>query len=185
MLLTYILIGVGLLIAGFIVLVSMQPADFRVGRTAKMSASPSTVFAQVNDFHNWPAWSPWEKLDPNMKRTHEGASSGAGAVYSWTGNNKVGEGRMTMTDSQPNEMIRIKLEFIRPFKSTNTTEFTFKPEGNQTLVTWNMLGHKSFMMKAFCMFMNMDKLVGGDFEKGLGNLKGVVEGKSAPASTTT
>ncbi len=141
-----------------------------------MSAAPSTVFEQVNDFHKWTAWSPWEKMDPDLKRTYSGSPSGTGAVYEWVGNKKVGEGRMTLTDSRPSESIRIKLEFLKPFKATNTTEFTFLPEHNQTAVTWTMTGRNNFMAKLICgLFMNMDKMVGSDFERGLTNLKSIVE----------
>jgi hypothetical protein len=133
------------------------------------------VFALVNDFHKWMAWSPWEGIDPALKRTYEGPPAGTGTIYSWSGNNKVGEGRMTLTESHPGDRILIKLEFLRPFKATNITEFTFKPNGNQTTVTWNMSGRHNFISKAFCMFMNMDKKVGGDFEKGLGKMKSVAE----------
>ncbi len=159
----------------FIIFVAMQPADVRITRSAKMSAPPQAVFAQVNDFHKWTAWSPWEKLDRNLKRTYEGSPAGAGSVYSWSGNKKVGEGRMTLVESYPSDLIRIKLEFFKPFKATNQTDFTFQPQGSDTLVTWTMTGKNNFMAKAFCMFMNMDKLVGGDFEKGLTALKSIVE----------
>ena len=173
----YILIALAAIVVLFVAVVAMQPSEFRIVRSGTIAAPASDVFAQVNDFHNWMAWSPWEKLDPALQRTHDGAPAGAGAIYSWSGNNKVGEGTMTLTESRPNELIRIKLEFRRPFKATNTSEFTFKPDGNQTVVTWSMSGRNNFMSKAFCLFMNMDKLVGGDFEKGLANMKSVVETK--------
>ena len=173
--LVYILIGVAALFVLFIVVVLMQPTHFRITRSANMSAPSANVFAQVNDFHNWAAWSPWAKIDPAMKLTFEGSPSGTGAIYSWVGNKQVGQGKMTITDSQPTDLIRIKLEFLKPFKATNTTEFTFKPEAIQTSVTWTMTGTKNFMFKAVGLFMNMDKLVGGDFEKGLAQLKSVVE----------
>jgi hypothetical protein len=166
---------VAAVVAVFIVVVATRPSEFRITRTAKVSAPPSAVFAQVNDFHKWTGWSPWEKIDPNLKRTYEGAPAGTGAVYSWSGNKKVGEGRMTLTESRPSDLIRLKLEFLKPFKATNTTEFTFKSEDNQTAVTWSMTGKKNFMAKAFCLFTNMDKMVGGDFEKGLANMKSAVE----------
>ncbi|MCI0639368.1 MAG: SRPBCC family protein [Gemmataceae bacterium] len=175
MILVYILIALAVIIIGFIVVVAMQPAEFRIVRTGTISAPTSAVFAEVNDFHKWQAWSPWEKLDPALKRTYEGSSVGTGAIYSWVGNKKVGEGRMTIIESRPSDLIRIKLEFLKPFKATNTTDFSFKPEGNQTVVTWDMTGKNNFIAKAFCMFMNMDKMVGGDFEKGLANMKSVVE----------
>jgi len=171
-----ILTGLAVIVVVFLVIVALQPAGYQIVRSASISAPPAAVFAQVNDFHNWEAWSPWAKLDPAMKQTYEGAPSGTGAVYSWAGNSKVGEGRMTLTESHPNDLVRIKLDFIKPFASTCTTEFTLKPEGNQTLVTWNMFGRNGFVSKAFCMFMNMDKMVGGDFEKGLASLKSVTEG---------
>lgn len=168
------------IVAIFLVVVAIQPADFRITRSTTVAASPETVFKQVNDFHNWDAWSPWAKLDPNMKKNFEGAPAGVGASYTWSGNDKVGEGRMTITDSKPNELVSMKLEFIKPFAATNTTEFTLKPDGNQTVVTWSMSGSKNFMSKAFDLIMNMDKMVGGDFEKGLAQMKAVAE--AAPKS---
>jgi hypothetical protein len=170
-----ILIIVAVIVVLFIVVVAMQPSDFRITRSASMSAAPAKVFGEVNDFHHWPAWSPWEKFDPDMKRKHEGAPAGAGAIYSWEGNKKVGSGRMTIMESRPGNLVSIKLEFLKPFKATNTAEFTFKPEGNQTQVTWSMIGKKNFLMKAFSLFMNMDKMVGPDFERGLANMKAIVE----------
>src|SRR5712671_742677 len=159
-LLKKILIVLAVIIVVFLGVVAMQPADFRITRSASIAAPADVVFAQVNNFHKWEAWSPWEKLDPAMKKTHEGAPSGTGAIYSWSGNDKVGEGRMTLTESHPSDIIRIKLEFLKPFKATSATEFTFKAEGNQTAVTWNMTGRNTFVSKAFCLFMNMDKMVG-------------------------
>ena len=173
----YILIGIAVVIAAFVAFVATCPADFCITRSTTMSTAPAAAFAQVNDFHNWDAWSPWAKLDPTMKQTFEGPPSGAGAIYTWTGNNKVGEGRMTILESRPSDFIRINLEFMRPFKATNIAEFTFKPEDNKTHVTWSMFGKSNFMLKAMKLFMNMDKMVGGDFEKGLAAMKGVVEGE--------
>lgn len=172
---TKILIGLAIIVAIVLVVAAMQPADFRLERSATISAPPATVFARVNDFHQWQAWSPWEKMDPALKRTYDGAPAGTGAVYGWVGNSKVGEGRMTITESRPNELVRIKLEFIKPFAATNDTEFTFKPEGRQTAVTWTMSGKNNYISKIFCLFMNMDKTVGGEFEKGLATLKALSE----------
>lgn len=170
-----ILLVLILLIAGFAVFVALQPADFRIERSGRMAAPPATAFAQVNDFRKWEAWSPWAKRDPSMKQTYEGASSGTGAVYLWAGNNEVGEGRMTIIESKPDELIRIKLEFLKPWQATNEAIFTFKPEGDQTVVNWAMVGKNDFMGKAFCLFMDMDKMVGGDFEKGLAQMKTAAE----------
>ncbi|WP_224364386.1 SRPBCC family protein [Hyalangium versicolor] len=165
------LVAVLVVLAGVI---ATRPAEFTVQRSATIQAAPEFAFAQVNDFHNWGAWSPWDKLDPDMKRTFDGAS-GPGAIYSWTGNDQVGEGRMTIEDSKASEFVRIKLEFIKPFPATSTTTFTFTPASEGTQVTWKMEGHNDFMGKAFSMFMNMDKMVGGDFEKGLASMKTAAE----------
>ena len=170
-----ILIAVAVIIVIFLVIVALQSAKFRVTRTIVINALPPAVFAQVNDFHNWALWSPWAKLDPAMKLIYDGPPSGTGATYAWTGNKEVGEGRMTIIESRPNDLVRIKLEFLRPFKATNTAEFLFKSEGDQTAVTWSMFGDKNFIFKAVHMFMNMDKLVGRDFEKGLAQMKSVTE----------
>ena len=173
-----ILVVLGVLIVGFVAVVAMQPAEFHVARTATIPAPPSAVFAQVNDLHNWEAWSPWAKLDPAMKQTYEGTPAGAGAICAWAGNSKVGEGRMTITDSSPSDLVRLKLEFLKPFAATCTSELTFKPEGDQTAVTWSMAGKNNFIAKAFGLFMNSDKMVGGDFERGLAQMKSVVEAAS-------
>jgi Polyketide cyclase / dehydrase and lipid transport len=170
-----ILISLAAIVVGFVVIVALQPSEFRVARSATISAPPSAVFAQVNDFHKWEAWNPWGKIDPAMKPTYEGAPAGTGAIYTWAGNNEVGEGRMTITESRPSDLIRIKLEFFKPFAGNSIAEFTFKPEGNQTAVTWSMTGQKNFMAKAIHLFMNMDKMIGGQFEKGLVEMKSVVE----------
>ena len=143
-----------------------------------MSASPAAVFAQVNDFHNWEAWSPWAKLDPACKNSFDGAHAGKGAGFAWAGNEKVGEGRMTITESRPSDLILIRLEFLKPFKATNTADFTFKAEGNQTIVTWSMSGKNNFFFKAFGLFVDCDKMVGKDFEKGLASMKSLVEASS-------
>jgi len=173
-----ILIVLIVILVVFVVIVAMQPAAYRITRTATMSVPPADVFAQVNDLHKFQDWSPWAKLDPGLKQTYDGASAGTGAIYSWEGNKKVGAGRMTITDSRTNELVSMKLEFLKPFASVATTDFAFKPEGNQTSVTWSMAGENNFMAKAFCLFMNMDKMVGGDFERGLAQLKSLVESGS-------
>jgi hypothetical protein len=168
---------VAVVVIAFAGVVAMQPSEFRITRTASMSASPTAVFAQVNDFHNWETWSPWAKLDPAAKNSFAGPPAGAGAIFTWAGNDNVGEGRMTLTESRPAELIRIKLEFVKPFADTSDAEFTFKAAGDQTEVMWSMFGRKNFLSKAFCLFINMDKMVGGEFEKGLANMKSVVEAR--------
>jgi hypothetical protein len=170
------MVVVVLVVVVFCVVVALQPTHYHIERSATMNAAPTVVFNQVNDFHKWDAWSPWARLDPNMKTSYEGAPSGAGAVYAWTGNDQVGQGRMTITDSKPGELVKIKLEFIKPWTATNATNFIFTPQGNQTAVKWTMDGDNTFMGKAFGLFMNMDKMVGGDFEKGLAQMKTIAEG---------
>ena len=178
-----VLIGVVVLIVLVVAVVAIQPSEFRVTRTATIAAPAPAVFAQVNDFHNWPAWNPWGKIDPKMTQRYEGAASGVGAIYNWAGNNDVGEGRMTLTESRPSDLIRIKLEFMKPFAATSEAEFSFKPQGDQTAVTWSMTGKNNFMAKAIHLVMNMDKMIGGQFEKGLADMKSVVEAKPRTAAS--
>jgi len=159
----------------FFVMLVGRPDEFKVARSATMAASPATVFEQVNDFHKWDDWSPWAKLDPTCKNTFDGAAAGKGAMFAWDGNKKVGAGRMTVLESQSPGLIRINLEFLRPFKATSTTEFTFKPEGNGTVVAWSMFVKNNFLSKAFGLFVNCDNMIGRDFEKGLAQMKSVAE----------
>ena len=170
-----ILISLAAIVVVLAVVVAMQPADFRVERSAMMSAPPQAVFVQVDDLRKWEAWNPWQKIDPAMKMTYAGPPSGPGASYAWAGNNHVGERRLTITESRPNDLVRIKLEFMKPLAATNTATFTFKPQGNQTAVTWSMEGRNNFLAKAINLFMNMDRMVGSQFEKGLADMKKVVE----------
>ncbi len=170
-----ILLALGFIALLFIVVIAGQPNEFKVCRSTKISAPPEAVFPHVNDYHRWEAWSPWAKLDPTCKNTFEGATAGIGAIFSWAGNKKVGEGRMTIIESRVGDLIRIKLEFFKPFKATNTAEFDFQPDGNQTVVTWSMFGKNNFMGKVFGLLVNCEKMVGRDFEKGLAAMKSVVE----------
>jgi hypothetical protein len=175
-----ILIALVALLAVLVIIVALQPSEFRVSRTTKIFAPAGAVFAQVNDFHKWAAWSPWAKLDPAAKISFAGPDEGEGAVLSWGGNDKVGEGRMTLTKSRPSERIVIKTDFVKPFKGTNMTAFSFKPEDDRTAVEWIMTGHHNFLEKAFCLVMNGKKMVGDDLDKGLANLKAVAEAAPKP-----
>src|ERR1044072_9188236 len=177
-----ILISVGIIIVIFLIVVALQPGEYRVTRSAAIAAPPPTVFAQVNDLHKFQDWSPWAKVDPAAKSTFEGPTAGTGAAFSWVGNKDVGEGRMTITESRPGELVRFKLDCFKPMAGSADAEFSFKPQGNQTVVTWSMSGKKNFISKAFCLFMNMDKMVGGQFEKGLADLKSIAEGPPKPQS---
>src|SRR4051812_31867290 len=174
-----IFIGLVVAVGIFLIVAAFQPAGYRVMRSTTIAAPASKVFAQINDLHNFQLWSPWGKLDPAMKTTYEGPAAGPGASYVWSGNSKVGEGRMTIMESRPNELVRMKLEFLRPFADTSTTDFALKTEGDQTAVTWTMYGEKKFLSKAMCLIMSMDKMVGGDFEKGLAQMKALSESRVA------
>lgn len=165
----------GALIAGFFGFAATKPDTFRVERKTSIKAPPDKIFPFLNDFHRWNVWSPFEGLDPDMKRTYSGAESGPGAVYSWEGNNKAGAGRMEITKVAPSSNVLIDLQFTRPFKASNTTEFTLEPRGDATNVTWATYGPMTYMGKVMCVFVSMDKMMGNDFEKGLANLKAAAE----------
>lgn len=170
-----ILIALVVVVAAFLGFVATRPADYKITRTATISAPPAAVFARVNDLTQWEAWSPWAKIDPAMKSTLEGPPAGVGAIYRWVGNSDVGEGSMTITESRPSELVRFRLEFLKPMAATSAAEFKFQPGGEQTVVTWSMTGKNGFLEKAFCVFVDMDKMVGADFEKGLAQLKALLE----------
>ena len=182
MTIVYVILAV---LAVFLLIVAMQPSTFCVSRSATMSAPAVEVFPHVNDLHKWEAWSPWAKLDPNAKTNYQGPAAGVGAAFSWAGNHNVGEGRMTITESRPSELVTFQLDFEKPMKGTNTAEFTFKPEGNLTQVTWSMSGRKNFIAKAFGLFVNCDKMVAGQFDKGLADLKKITETKPVASGFAT
>lgn len=174
-----ILIALAVIVVLFVIVVALQPANFSVTRSATINAPPGIVFDQVNDFHKWAAWSPWEKLDPAMKKTFGGPALGEGATYAWEGNDQVGQGRMTISEAKSPLHVGIKLEFMKPFAATNPTTFDFAAAGATTTVTWTMRGENNFVGKAMCLFVNMDKMVGGDFERGLAAMKSVSETEAA------
>src|SRR2546426_141301 len=170
-----ILIAILTIIVVFIIIVAMQPSSYRVMRSLAIAAPPDALFPPMNDLKKWEVWNPWGKADPNMKLTYGGPASGVGANYSWAGNNEVGEGRATITESRPGESVKYKMEFFKPMSGSSEMEFTFKPQGNQTEVTVTVTGEKNFMAKAFCLFMSMDKMIGGKFERALADLKAIAE----------
>lgn len=171
------LVVIVLLVAGLTVLIAMQSEDFTVTRSQEISASPNDVHAHINDFHKWDAWSPWAKIDPAMRTSITGPPSGVGAKYAWEGNSEVGKGNMTITDSRPGEIVKIDLQFTEPFEATNVTEFQLQPAGQGTNVTWTISGKKNFLMKAMCLVVDMDTMMGPDFEKGLAQLKQAAENR--------
>lgn len=167
--------GLAVILAVVLAMAAMNPDSYTVTRSATIKAPPEKIAALIGDFHNWERWSPWEHLDPGMQRSFAGAPSGTGAVYSWQGDSKVGAGRMEITGLAPARAVRIKLDFLKPFESHNVTEFTLQPQGEQTVLTWNMSGPMPFVSKVMTVFTSMDALIGKDFEKGLAKLKEVAE----------
>ncbi len=162
-------------VALFIILVVTRPSTFRVSRSVLIAAPAARIFDQVEDFRAWSAWSPWEGIDPTMTRTHGGPAAGIGASYRWAGNRNVGEGAMTITDARPGEHLGLAIEFIKPFAAKNRITFDFVTNGNGTTVTWTMSGTSSFMFKAMGLFINCDKMIGDQYEKGLAQLKIISE----------
>jgi uncharacterized protein YndB with AHSA1/START domain len=164
-----------IVVAAVLGVAATKPDAFRVERTASIKAPPEKIFALINDLHGWGAWSPYEKKDPAMKRTFSGPASGKGAVYEWDGNKNVGKGRMEITETSPPSRILIKLDFISPFEGHNTAEFTMVPKGDATSVSWAMDGPAPFVSKIMQVFINLDSMIGKDFEEGLANLKTLAE----------
>lgn len=164
-----VVIVIGLAVA------ATKPDTFRVERSGSIKAPPEKVFALIEDFHQWTSWSPWENLDPNLKRTYGGAAKGKGATYAWQGNAQAGEGGMEILEATPASRVLIKIDFFKPFEAHNQVDFALTSESGGTRVVWSMTGPQAFMMKVMGMFMSMDSMVGKDFEKGLVSLKAVTE----------
>lgn len=170
-----ILLLLAVAIVAVLAFAATRPDSFRVERSATIKAPPEAIFAYINDFHNWPQWSPYETKDPAMRRTLSGAESGEGAVYEWQGDKNVGEGRMEITRSVPSSEVQIKLDFVSPFEAHNVAQFTLEPAGDATRVTWAMDGPSPFIAKLMGLFFSMDKMIGTDFAIGLANLKARTE----------
>lgn len=157
-----------------------ETSTYTVERSVTVQADAERVFEQIVDFRKWPAWSPWEDLDPNLQRTYSGSVEGVGSVYEWSGNRKAGAGRMEITDATRPTRVVIDLQFLKPFKSHTTTVFTLEPQsGGGTRVTWTMTGARSVAVRLMSVFTSMDKMVGGDFERGLARLRTVAESTAA------
>lgn len=170
-----ILLVLAVLLVVLIVVIATRPATFSISRSTVISVPPAVVFNHVNDFRKWEDWSPWAKLDPNSSAVFEGPETGQGAIFKWSGNNKVGEGRQEIVESRAAELVRIKLDFVRPFVANNDVEFQLSPDSSGTLATWTMSGKNNFMGKAFSLVMDCEKMLGPQFEEGLANLKRVSE----------
>ena len=171
----YILLAVAVLLVIVLIVAARRPSAFHIERSITIAAPPERSFALVNDFHAWGGWSPWEKLDPAMQRTFGPVASGAGATYAWKGNSKAGEGEMTIEQSERPSRIVIRLEFLKPFAATNTATFAFAAVAGGTRVTWGLDGRFSFVPKVFSLVMNMEKMIGSDFERGLAAMKTLAE----------
>jgi uncharacterized protein YndB with AHSA1/START domain len=163
------------LIAALLAFAATKPDSFRVQRTASIKAPPEKIFPLISDLKSWAAWSPWEKIDPAMKRTHSGAPSGKGAVYAWEGNREIGAGRMEILDAAAPARVTIRLEFVKPFEAQNFAEFTLQPQGEATNVTWAMYGPSTYVSKLMSVFFDMDAMIGEKFAAGLANLKAAAE----------
>jgi hypothetical protein len=170
-----ILILLVVIIAAMLIYAATRPNDFVVTRSISIKAPAETIFPLIDDFRRWPEWSPFEKLDPGMKRTLSGAESGKGAAYAWEGNSKAGKGRMEITNSVPSLLVALKLDFEKPFRANNTVDFSLSPSGEGTTVIWAMRGARPFVAKLMGLFMNFDTLIGKDFEAGLSNLRRLAE----------
>jgi Polyketide cyclase / dehydrase and lipid transport len=178
MLRNILLVVAGILVVLLVVIFTRSPT-YRVSRSTNVAAPPAVVYGEVVDFRQWVAWSPWGALDPTMRLTYSGPTSGPGAAYAWVGNDKVGEGKMLITGSKPNEEVNIKLDFLKPFEATALTGFTFEPaSGGGTKVTWSMTGENNFVMKAMSIVHDMDADIGKDFDRGLAALKSVSEAEA-------
>lgn len=178
-----ILLGLAAMIVLILIVAAFQSSDFRVKRSAKLSASPMALFAHVNDHHKFALWNPWMKLDPNVKNTYAGPDAGVGAACSWEGDSNVGAGTSTIIESKPGELVRFRMDWRKPMEGTSTVDFTFQPQGNETLVTWEMYGPRNYMGKLVSLFIDCDKMCGDQFEKGLTNL-GEAASKTPAVNTT-
>jgi len=182
MLLT-IAIVVVVLVAAVLVVAALRPDTFRVERSTTISASPERIAPLIADFHQWLAWSPWEKIDPALQRSYSGAPSGKGAKYGWAGNKNIGVGSMEITDASPSS-IKIDLAFLKPFACHNNVEFKLRPSVGGTNVTWAMDGRSNYFSKIFTLFCSMEKMVGTQYEIGLANLKSLAESDTQAQSRT-
>ncbi len=172
-----ILIALVVVVIGILIFAATKPPTYHVERSTTIAATPEKISPLVNDFHNWDQWSPWAKLDPNMRVSYSGAPAGQGAVYEWEGNSKVGKGRMEILAAEPT-VTSIKLDFLSPFASHNQANFILQPQGSTTRVTWTMDGPNTFASKLMSVFVSMDKMIGKDFDTGLNQLKFAAEKQS-------
>lgn len=172
-----ILIAVVAIVAAMAAVIALQPSQLRFERTIVIAAPTEAVFGQVNDLRRWQDWSPWAELDPTAKATFEGPDSGTGAIFKWSGNDEIGEGQMTIEESIPHEIVRARVDFVRPFTGSSTTEFDLTPAVDHTAVTWIMTSELDFISKAMCLIMNSGAKIEADMDKGLAKMKASIEGQ--------
>jgi len=168
-------LGLAVVLALLLAYATTRPDSFRVERSTRIQAPPAKVYGLLNDFHHFPRWSPWEKLDPKMTTQHSGSASGKGAVYTWDGNDDVGAGRMEILQTTPDCQVTVQVDFFKPFAARNTSEYTITAQGDTTTVTWAMFGPSPYVSKLMGVFVSMDRMIGKDFERGLSNLKAAAE----------
>lgn len=170
-----ILGGLFLLVVVVLIYAATKPDTFRVERSISIKAPAEKIFPLIDDFHRWEQWSPWEKVDPALKRTYSGAASGQGAAYAWFGNKEIGQGKMEIIESTPPTRLLIKIDFLVPFEAHNTVEFTLRAQGDSTVLSHAMFGPSPYLARLMGLFFSMDKMIGDKFEEGLGSLKAIAE----------
>jgi len=180
----FLLLLIVVCVGAVLAMAMTKPNTYHVERKTAIAASPETVFPLINNLHSWQQWSPWEHVDPNMTREFSGPDAGVGAAYAWKGTDKVGVGKMTITESQPVSRVAVRLDFEKPFQATDQVAFNIQPSGTGSEVTWSMDGNHNMMSKCMCVFTSMDAMIGPDFEHGLGSLKTLAEA-APPAVDST
>ncbi|HEY4201508.1 MAG TPA: SRPBCC family protein [Devosiaceae bacterium] len=178
---TAVIVAIVILIIALLIYAATKPKTFRMERSTTIEAPPDKVFSLIDNFHNWTQWSPWENVDPNLQRSYDGPDNGKGAIYAYEGNSKVGAGRMEIVESNPSSKVLATLDFIKPMQAHNFAEFTLRPSGSGTNVTWAMYGPMPYMHRLMTTFLSMDKMIGKDFERGLANLKAAAETETSGA----
>jgi hypothetical protein len=172
----YIILAIiAIMVVLLLILIATRPSEFRIERSTSIQSSPETIYPHIHNVKLMNEWSPWAKIDPEIKMTYSDKLTGPGAFYQWIGNKKVGEGKVTVLEESLNQSVAMRIDFLRPFKCTNNADYSLTRDGPQTRMTWGMTGKLNFIMKLMGMFMSMDAMVGKDFEKGLNNLKAIVE----------
>jgi hypothetical protein len=179
---TLVLLGLAVLVLALVAYVASRPNGFRIERSQRIRGSADAVFARIDNLREFNAWNPFAAADTAAQIVYAGPSRGVGAAYEWDSTGRAGKGRMTVVESQTPRKVVMRLEFLKPFVATNTAEFSIASEGAVTNVTWAMTGTCGFVHKLCGVVFNSDKMVGGEFAKGLASLKNLIEAESAAAA---